>query len=134
MDLVLFKGNERRSGANFGQPESHIEFLAEASPVSESESEDSEEDSDEEDVALKNWVGPQADAYRQQREREKAAKVAYKRSCMYSSLVTYRYVLISPTVKQRAPQQLESPHALVVYPLNMRNTTESYRWTMDQQG
>jgi hypothetical protein len=83
LDVVLFKGNERRSGPQFGQPESKIDFLTEAAALSESGSEDSEE-SDEEDAALKSMVGPRADAYRQQREQEKAARVEYKRRRMFS--------------------------------------------------
>lgn len=127
MDLVLFKGNERRSGAHFGQPESQLEFLTEAAPVSGSDSEESEEESDEEDVSLQNWVGPQADAYRQQREREKTARAAYKQSCTYFQLRSLCVTSHGIAVKQRAPKQLESPHSLVVYPLALRNGGESYR-------
>lgn len=82
MDIVLFKGNERRSGGRYGQPEPNLDFLEEAGPVSEVEEESSDEDDDdEENPAL--YLQQQDPNYRARMEREKAAIKAYRREGEY---------------------------------------------------
>lgn len=76
MDVVLFKGNERRSGPRFGEPEANIDFLTEASPVSDDEEDSSEESDDEENPMT--MLASQNPQYRAQVEREKQARRAYR--------------------------------------------------------
>jgi hypothetical protein len=68
MDIVLFKGDERRSGSRFGEPEPNIEFLPEAGPVSEPEDESS---SDEEEDNASRYVASQDPRYLAHINREK---------------------------------------------------------------
>ena len=67
MDVVLFKGNERRSGNAFGHPERDIEFLTEAGRVSEPET-----SSEEEDEHPNNYLLSRAEA------QQKAQQIALK--------------------------------------------------------
>lgn len=78
MDIVLFKGNERRSGARFGQPEPNLDFLEEAGHVSEEESSNDEDDEDDEENPA-HFLQQQDPDYRLRIEREKAAIKAYRR-------------------------------------------------------
>lgn len=75
MDVVLFKGNERRSGPRFGEPEPAIEFQSEASPPSDDEEESSEE-SDDDDENPAHYLALMNPQYRAQIEKEKAMQRA----------------------------------------------------------
>lgn len=77
VDVVLFKGNERRSGPRFGEPEPNIDFLTEASLVSDPEDESSEESDDDEDNPV-HRLASQNPQYRAQLEREKQVRRAYR--------------------------------------------------------
>ena len=77
MDVVLFKGNERRSGPRFGEPESAIEFLTEASPPSDDE-ESSSEESEEDEENPAHYLASMNPQYRAQIEREKAQRRAHR--------------------------------------------------------
>ncbi|KIM29544.1 hypothetical protein M408DRAFT_328789 [Serendipita vermifera MAFF 305830] len=109
MDVVLFKGNERRSGPRFGEPEPAIEFQSEASPPSDDEEESSEE-SDDDDENPAHYLASMNPQYRTQIEKEKAMRRARR---------------AEEKRREAASRPLEAPHALVVYELSAPN--ESYR-------
>lgn len=79
MDVVLFKGNERRSGNRFGQPESEIDFLEEAGPVSDREGSEGSESEDEEEDAATRYILQKDPTYKERMEKEKAAMNAYRK-------------------------------------------------------
>ncbi|KAG8761423.1 hypothetical protein FRC14_003836 [Serendipita sp. 396] len=92
MDVVLFKGNERRSGSFFGRVESNIEFLPEAGRVSDPESE-----SDDDEENQYSYMSQRDPQFRAQLVAQKAHAREVRRN-------------------EAASRPLEAPHSLVVYP------------------
>lgn len=88
MDVVLFKGNERRSGNGFGEPEPNIDFATEAGPVSEPET-----SSEEEEEHPNHYLMNRAEAH------QRAQQIALKEQQR----------------ELRRAKQLEAPHSLVIY-------------------
>jgi hypothetical protein len=128
MDVVLFKGNERRSGPRFGEPEASIDFLPEASPVSDDEEDSSEESDDEENPMTR--LASQNPQYRAQVEREKQARRAYRAEGLrLSDLIELSTDHTAGTEKRReaAAKPLEAPHSLVIYEIAIPTGNESYR-------
>jgi hypothetical protein len=80
MDVVLFKGNERRSGGRWGHPELNIEFLPEAGPVSEPEDESS---SDEEEDNARRYVASQNPRFLTYINKEKENRRNHRRQGQY---------------------------------------------------
>lgn len=129
MDVVLFKGNERRSGPRFGEPEASIEFLTEASLPSDDEEESSEESEEDEDNPA-HYLASLNPQYRAQIEREKAQMRARRAEGSYLSKRTITLLIGLETEKRReaAAKPLEAPHSLVVYEIPLQQQqNESYR-------
>jgi hypothetical protein len=128
MDVVLFKGNERRSGPRFGEPEANIDFLPEASAVSDDEEDSSEESDDEENPMTR--LASQNPQYRAQVEREKQARRAYREEGSWPSDligISFDRAVEIEKRQEAAAKPLEAPHSLVIYEIAMPTGKESYR-------